>query len=75
MIVLLLCGCSSKPEYIHIKPKAYPFVNIPQPKIREIRVHKADQKLYEAYIKNFREIIDTHNQQIEDYKNSLKEIK
>ena len=68
---LLFAGCSTKVEYVYLKPKPFNFQTIQQPKIREIRVHKEDKKLYSAYIGNFRNIIDFYNKQIEDYKKSF----
>jgi len=71
MMILLVSGCSTKTEYIHLKPKPVLFQTTPQPKAREIRVYKGDEKLYKAYIKNFRKIIYFHNMQIEDYRKSF----
>ncbi len=66
MTILLLQGCSE--NTIYIKPKPYNFQTTEQPKQRSIRVYKEDVKLYEAYISNFRGIIDFHNKQITDYR-------
>ena len=66
MTILLLQGCSK--DYTYIKPKPYDFQTVAQPKTREIIVHKDYKKLYEAYIANFRNIIDFQNKQIEDYR-------
>lgn len=71
MMVLSLVGCSTKTEYVYIAPKPYLFQTIQQPKVREIRVHSKDIELYNGYIKNFRNIIDFQNKQIEDYYNSF----
>lgn len=69
MSILLLQGCSK--NYIYVKPKPYNFQTTEQPKTRVIRVLKEDLKLYEAYITNFRNMIDFHNLQIQDYKSSF----
>ena len=73
IIISLLQGCSTKTEYVYIKPKPFKFQTTPLPKVREIRVHSKDMRLYEAYIGNFRNIIEFHNEQIEDYEKSFKE--
>ena len=65
MMILLLQACSEKTVYIKHKP--YQFQTIPQPEKRDIIVHKSYLELYEAYILNFRSIIDFQNNQIEDY--------
>ena len=64
--ILLFQGCSK--EYAYIKPKPYDFQTVAQPKTRVIVVHKDYVKLYEVYVTNFRNIIDFHNKQIEDYR-------
>jgi len=71
MMILLVSGCSTKTEYVYIKPKPFSFQTTQQPKVREIRVYKGDKKLYKAYIVNFRKIINFHNMQIEDYRKSF----
>jgi hypothetical protein len=71
MMSLLSVGCSTKTEYVYLKPKPFKFQSTQLPKIREIRVHSKDMKLYTAYIKNFRNIILFHNQQIKDYEISF----
>ncbi len=71
MMALLLVGCSTKTEYIYVKPQPYQFQTIDQPKVRNIRVHSKDIKLYNEYIKNFRKIIDFQNGQIKDYYESF----
>ena len=65
MISFLLAGCSK--EYIYTQPKPFKFQTTLQPKVREIRIYNKDIKLYEAYILQFREIIQYHNSQIDDY--------
>ena len=65
MMIFLFLGCSEKTVYI--KPNPYKFQIVPQPKKRDIIVHKSNQELYEGYILNFREIIDFYNKQIDDY--------
>jgi len=64
--ILLLQGCSK--ELVYIKPEPFDFQTTKQPKVREIVVHKDYLKLYEAYITNFRNIINFHNTQILDYR-------
>jgi len=64
--ILLFQGCSK--EYIYNKPKPYDFQIVKQPESRDIKVHKDYGDLYEAYILNFRNIINFHNKQIEDYR-------
>lgn len=71
MMVSLLAGCSTKTEYVYLKPKPFLFQSTQLPKAREIRVHSKDIRLYEAYITNFRNIIKFHNQQIVDYEASF----
>lgn len=71
MMALLLVGCSTKTEYIYVKPQPYQFQTIDQPKVRNIRVYSKDVKLYNEYIKNFRKIIDFQNGQIKDYYESF----
>lgn len=73
MMVSLLAGCSTKTEYVYLKPKPFDFQTLEQPKARAIDVRASHIKLYEAYIKNFRDIIDFQNKQILDYKNSFNE--
>ena len=69
LICLFLVGCSNT-EYIYIKPKPYGFIETPQPKVRVIRVHKDDLKLYKSYINHFRDLLEFHNTQIQDYNTS-----
>lgn len=71
MMALLLAGCSTKTEYVYIKPKPFDFQTVEQPKARAIDVRASHLKLYEAYIKNFRDIIDFQNKQVLDYRNSF----
>lgn len=71
MMVLLQQGCSTKTEYVYIKPKPFDFQTVEQPKVRAIDVRASSLKLYEAYIKNFRDIIDFQNKQVLDYRNSF----
>ena len=71
VMISLFAGCSIKTEYEYVKPKAYNFLITPQPKKREIRVYKDDVAIYDAYIKNLRDIISFHNKQIVDYKKSI----
>ncbi len=71
MMVLLQQGCNTKTEYVYIKSKPFNFQTTQQPKVREIRVHSKDIKLYNGYISNFRNTIDFHNQQIKDYEASF----
>lgn len=73
MMVLLQAGCSTKTEYVYIKSKPFEFQTVEQPKVRAIDVRTSHLKLYEAYIKNFRDIIDFQNKQILDYQNSFKD--
>lgn len=70
-IALLLQACS-KTEYVKIPCEPFNFKSTQQPKERTIRVLSDDLDLYDAYINNFRGIIDFHNIQIKDYKNSFK---
>ena len=65
MMIFLFLGCSEK--IIYIKPKPYKFQTIPQPEKRKIIVYAYHKELYEAYILNFRAIIDFQNNQIADY--------
>ncbi len=76
--ILLFQGCSK--ELVYIKPEPFDFQTTEQPKVRGIVVHKDYLKLYEAYITNFRNIINFHNTQISDYReahdiNKTKDIK
>jgi len=73
MMVTLLAGCSTKTEYVYIKSKPFKFQSTLPPKVREIRVHSKDMVLYKAYITNFRNIIEFHNEQIADYEQSFTE--
>lgn len=73
MMSLLLLGCSTKTEYVYIKPKPFKFQKVPPPKVREIRVYKKDRKLYVKYIEQFRKSIDFCNKQIDDYYKSFEE--
>lgn len=70
--ILLLAGCSTK-EYVYIEPKPFGFEKTEQPKVREIRIYKDDIKLYNEYILYFRNLIDFHNKQIDDYFDSFKQ--
>ena len=70
MATFIFVGCSTK-EYVYIEPKPFKFQKVPPPKTRAIRVYKADKKLYEKYITNFRDIIKFYNMQIDDYYNSF----
>lgn len=69
LLLLLLNGCTSKEVYIKSKP--YTFQKTVQPTARTIRIYKEDEKLYNAYIRQFRNLIDFHNEQIDGY-NRLK---
>ena len=67
LLLLLFSGCSLTPETIYVKEAPYQFQKVQQPKKRTIRVYNDDKKLYNAYITKFRDIIDFHNQQIDNY--------
>lgn len=75
MMVFSLVGCSTKTEYAYVTPEPFSFQTTQQPKVREIRIHNKDIELYKAYITNFRNIIEFHNKQIENYYKDFNNIK
>lgn len=73
--MLLFSGCALTPEKEYIKNAPYGFQKTTQPTPRTIRVYKEDEQLYKAYTTKFRNIIDFHNSQIDDYFKSNEETK
>lgn len=74
LLLFNLSACSSTPKLIYIEPQPFIFQKTIAPKARTIRVIKQDEELYKAYITKFREQINFHNSQIEDYFQSFKNI-
>lgn len=73
-LALIFSGCTLTPDKVFIKDKPYGFQKTTPPKPRNIRVYKEDQELYKAYIIKFREQLDFHNSQIDDYFKSKEDM-